>query len=81
MNAHLHLDDDLAHYLNEQAKVEQSTLDVVLNRLLRRAIPAKPPAKVSLVKDECTGRMVLARDAKLPLITTEMVNDILNELP
>ena len=29
MNAHLHLDDDLASYLSEQAQREQTTLDVM----------------------------------------------------
>jgi|GEM_PF-6547370 len=93
MNAQLHLDDDLASALNEQAKQEHTTLDVVLNRLLRRVLPGKmgvDPAKaptlddspkVKLVRDAQTGRMVLAREAGLPPITTEMVNDILNELP
>jgi hypothetical protein len=92
MNAHLHLDDDLAHYLSEQAKQEHTTLDVVLNRLLRRVLPGKaggepmrPPTltskpMVTLVRDAQTGRMVLARKAGLPPITTEMVSDILNEL-
>lgn len=41
MNAHLQLDDDLASYLSEQAEQEHTTLDVVLNRLLRRAVPVK----------------------------------------
>lgn len=89
MNAHLHLDDDLASYLNEQARQEQTTLDVVLNRMLRRMLPGKAagsaPApvvrlKASLVKDAQTGRMVLTRDTSLPAITTEMVNDILNDV-
>jgi len=44
MNAYLHLDDDLASYLSEQAKQEHTTLDVVLNRLLRRAVPEKQKA-------------------------------------
>ncbi len=92
MNAQLHLDDDLARFLSEQAQQEHTTLDVVLNRLLRRVLPGKAgdaaaaatvsmtPA-VTLVRDTQTGRMVLARAAGLPPITTEMVNDILNELP
>jgi hypothetical protein len=42
MNANLHLDDDLAIYLNEQAEKEHTTLDVVLNRVLRQSVPAKP---------------------------------------
>jgi hypothetical protein len=93
MNAQLHLDDDLANYLSEQAKQERTTLDVVLNRLLRSVVPGKAVAgavnaqdvplkpQVTLVRDPETGRMVLTRDAGLPPITTEMVNDILNELP
>ncbi len=93
MNAQLHLDDDLANYLSEQAKHERTTLDVVLNRLLRRVVPGKTVAgavnaqdvplkpQVTLVRDPETGRMVLTRDAGLPPITTEMVHDILNELP
>ncbi len=87
MNAHLHLDDDLASYLSEQAQREQTTLDVMLNRLLRRVLPptkvsaetTKP--SVSLVRDASTGRLVLTRDSSLPPITTEVVNDILNDLP
>ncbi len=91
MNAQLHLDDDLANYLSEQARQERTTLDVVLNRLLRRVVPGKAGAanapegplkpKVTLVRDPQTGRMVLTREAGLPPITTEMVNDILHELP
>jgi len=46
MNAQLHLDDDLASYLSEQAKQEHTTLDVVLNRLLRRVVPVKAKALV-----------------------------------
>jgi hypothetical protein len=46
MNAHLHLDDDLASYMNEQALREHTTLDAVLNRLLRRSVPSKPPTVV-----------------------------------
>ena len=94
MNAQLQLDDDLARYLSEQARQEHTTLDVVLNRLLRRVLPGKAGAgetvqtpalagkpKVTLVRDAQTGRMVLAREPGMPPITTEMVNDILNELP
>jgi len=94
MNAQLQLDDDLARYLSEQARQEHTTLDVVLNRLLRRVLPGKAGAgeavqtpalagkpKVTLVRDAQTGRMVLAREPGLSPITTEMVNDILNELP
>lgn len=93
MNAQLHLDDDLASYLNEQARQERTTLDVVLNRILRRVVPGKTTTEaantqetalkpqVTLVRDPGTGRMVLTRTAGLPPITTEMVNDILNELP
>lgn len=87
MNAQLHLDDDLALYLSEQARHEHTTLDVMLNRLLRRVIlPAKaaPEAakpSVTLVRDANTGRMVLTRDSSLPPITTDMVNEILNDLP
>ena len=43
------------------------------------ALAGKP--KVTLVRDAQTGRMVLAREPGMPPITTEMVNDILNELP
>jgi hypothetical protein len=93
MYAQLHLDDDLAHYLSEQARQERTTLDDVLNRLLRRVVPGKAAAgaanaqevplkpKVMLVRDTQTGRMVLTREAGLPPITTDQVNDILNELP
>jgi negative regulator of replication initiation len=93
MHAQLDLDDDLARYLSEQARQERTTLDDVLNRLLRRVVPGitaagaanaqKAPIKpqVTLVRDPLTGRMVLTREAALPPITTDMVNDILNELP
>jgi hypothetical protein len=93
MNARLHLDDDLARYLSEEAQREHTTLDVVLNRWLRRVLPGKTSAevakellpmaqpKVTLVRDAQTGRLVLTREAGLPPITTEMVTDILNELP
>lgn len=93
MNAHLHLDDDLANYLSEQAGQERTTLDDVLNRLLRRVVPGKTgpgtsdaqeapmKPKVMLVRDPQTDRMVMTREAGLPPITTDMVNDILNELP
>lgn len=40
--------------------------------------PAKP--KVELVRDSETGRIVLTREPGLPPITTETVNDLLNEL-
>ena len=66
MNAHLHLDDDLASYLNEQAKQEHTTLDVVINRLLRRAVPGKAKAtaltpswlaEIRVLREQCsTGK-------------------------
>ena len=43
MNAYLHLDDDLADYLTEQAQQEHTTLDTVLNRLVRRSVETKLP--------------------------------------
>lgn len=87
MNALLHIDDDLASYLSEQAQREQTTLDVLLNRLLRLAVtPQKPTVQpnlppVSLERDANTDRMVLTRHPSLPPITTEMVTEILNEQP
>lgn len=66
MNAHLHLDDDLVSYLNEQARREKTTLDVVINRLLRRSVRPNPPATVAgpswlaelrVLREQCgTGR-------------------------
>lgn len=47
VNAHLHLDDDIARYLSKQAEEERTTLDAVLNRLLRRALPTKPASASS----------------------------------
>lgn len=45
MNAYLHLDDDLADYLTEQAQQESTTLDTVLNRLVRRSVETKLPIR------------------------------------
>ena len=66
MDVHLHLDEDLASYLSEQASHEQTTLDVVLNRLLRRALPQPPPttrlapswlAELRALREQCsTGK-------------------------
>jgi hypothetical protein len=41
MNAYLHLDDDVASYLNEQARQEHTTLEAVLNRVVRRSVQTR----------------------------------------
>ncbi len=67
MNAYLHLDDDLAAYLKEQAQQERTTLDTVLNRLVRRSVEKKLPTptrddswldEVRILREKCsTGKL------------------------
>ena len=66
VNAYLHLDDDLADYLTERAQQEHTTLDTVLNRLVRRSVETKLPPnprdnswldEVRALRDKCsTGK-------------------------
>lgn len=85
MNANLHLDDDLATYLKEQAKQEHTTLDVVLNRLLRRVVPGKqtptqPQTKVTPERQMWLQRLAERRDRGRTAIEGSPLQQIMDEL-
>jgi antitoxin component of RelBE/YafQ-DinJ toxin-antitoxin module len=85
MNANLHLDDDLASYLKEQAEQEHTTLDEVLNRLLRRVVPGKqlptqPSPNVNPSRQRWLNRLAERRDRGRTAVQGSPLQQIMDEL-
>jgi hypothetical protein len=85
MNANLHLDDDLASYLKEQAEQEHTTLDEVLNRLLRRVVPGKqlptqPSPNVNTSRQRWLNRLAERRDRGRTAVQGSPLQQIMDEL-